>query len=151
MSGLNNLSVDIVKLAVQQLKEHREENHYLKKQMDLNRQIYFVNIIQNDATFYYENEIDDSNIESRIHSETHFFNTLENAQKFISEKKEYYEENYEGIEIKDVVKNSDNFIVNMKYLDKNETYQELIAVSIKMDRRYQCHDDEPFIKIENNF
>ena len=38
----------------------------------------------------------------------------------------------------------------MIYVDKSESlYQTKTTVSIKLDIRYQCYDNEPFIKIEH--
>ena len=150
MSNFDELSLNLIKLSTNQLKEYREENQRMKKKMNLNRQIYFVNIILIEASIFNQTD-SDNNIETHTDSETHFFNTSEDAHKFISKKEKFYEKNYEGIKIKKGVDDSGNVKLDMKYFDKTETYQDVIKVSIKLDVRYQCYDNEPFVKIENNF
>lgn len=149
MSGLKELSLDVMQLTSERLTEYREENQRMKKKMDLNRQIYFVNILKNEVGIWYQNDVSDCTVESRIDSETHFFNSSEDAQKFISEKKKYYEEHYDGIEIKSSSDDSGNIKLDMIFVDKSEQYQTKITVSIELNKRYQCYDNEPFIKIEN--
>lgn len=149
MSAYDQLSLDLIELSSTRLKEYREENQNIKEKMDLNHQIYFVNIMENEVGIWYQTNTSDNTIESRIDSETHFFNSLEDAEKFISKKKEYYEEHYIGIEIKSTLDDTGNIKLDMIYEDKCETYQDNITVSIKLDKRYQCYENEPFIKIEN--
>ena len=149
MSAYEQLSLDLMRLSSARLTEYREENQRMKKNMDLNRQMYFVNIIKNEVGILYQTNAYDCNIESHVDSETHFFNSSEDAEKFISEKKKYYEVHYDGIEIKSSSDDSGNIKLDMIFLDKSETYQEKLTVSIKLDIRYQCYDNEPFIKIEN--
>lgn len=149
MSAYEQLSLDLMRLSSDRLTEYREENQRMKKKMDLNHQIYFVNIIENEVGIWYQTDASDCYIESRVDSETHFFNSSEDAEKFISEKKKYYEVHYDGIEIKSSSDDSGNIKLDMIFVDKSETYQEKTTVSIKLNTRHQCYDNEPFIKIEN--
>ena len=63
MAGLEQLSLDLMKLSSTRLKEFREENQRIKKKIDLNRQIYFVNIIENVVGILFQSYASDTNIE----------------------------------------------------------------------------------------